>query len=216
MSAYRRTPQTASRYRPVLLTGLCFMALLASPFAGFALEGKVAEQGLLTGLKLAILPLTGLAWLAMARWIAWRRLPDEVRQEWQTGRLIAAEGAPRVEAPIRFDGSDGFIELRSEGVLVSHKALLGLQGMPGAMAHRWVADQAGQLFLPWHDCAEWIVEDDSDGPGFYRLPLRSGGHVRVRRLHGLASGEEAHLLDAVRSIGGCTVRLLADVDEASS
>lgn len=214
MSPYRRTPQTTSRYRPVLLTGLCFMALLASPFAGFALEGKVTEEGLLTGLKLAILPLAGLAWLAVARWIAWRRLPSEVRQEWREGRVIAAEGAPRVDAPIRFDGRDGFIDMRSEGVLVSHKALLGLQGMPDGMAHRWVADQAGQLFLPWQDCAEWIVEDDSDGPDFYRLRLRAGGHVCVRRLHGLANGDESRLLDAVRSIGGLAVRLLADVDEA--
>lgn len=214
MSLYRRTPQRTAGARPVILTAICLMALLASPFAGFAMEGKVAEQGLLTGLKLAILPLAGLVWLALARWIAWRRLPVEVRHEWQKGRLIAAEGAPRIEAPIRFaGGNDGFIELRGEGVLVSNKALLGLQGMPGAMAHRWVADHAGQLFLPWPDCAEWIVEDDSDGPDFYRLPLRSGGHVRVRRLHRLA-GDEARLLDAVRSIGGLAIRLLADVDDA--
>ncbi|MFZ5526874.1 MAG: hypothetical protein ACOZE7_09475 [Pseudomonadota bacterium] len=209
---YRRRPVPMRGSGRGMLTGVCLVAVLASPFAGFAIEGRVTEQGLLTGLKFALLPLPGLVWLTLSRWLAWRRLPSTIRQEWREGRVIAAEGAPRVEAPIRFDaGRYGFIELRSEGLVVSTQALLGLQGAPDGMAQRWVAEQAGQLFLAWQDCTEWTVEDDSDGPDFYRLPLHAGGHLRVRRLHQRPGGE-APLLDAVRSIGGLSVRLLADID----
>ena len=147
-------------------------------------------------MTLALLPLAGLAALALRRWRGWRALPPALREEWTWGRLVPAQGGPAVLPPVRFTQGDRWIEMRGDGVVASRTSLLGLQGVPRLLEASWVADQAGQLFVPWAEVVEWAVETDSDGPEFYRLVLRQGD-VRLRRLSP-AQGPECGVLDAVR------------------
>jgi len=206
---YRRTPLPATARTPLGWLAACWGLLVFSPFIGFALHGRVGEPGLVTGLALALLPLAGLAALALRRWHGWRALPPALREEWTWGRLVPAQGGPAVLPPVRFMQGDRWIEMRGDGVVVSRTSLLGLQGVPRLLEATWVADQAGQLFVPWAEVVEWAVEADSDGPDFYRLVLRQG-HVRLRRLSP-AQGSECGVLDAVRAVGRRPVRLRCDV-----
>lgn len=206
---YRRTPLPATARTPLGWLAACWGLLVFSPFIGFALHGRVGEPGLVTGLTLALLPLAGLAALALRRWGGWRALPPALREEWTRGRLVPAQGGPAVLPPARFTQGDRWIEMRGDGVVASRTSLLGLQGVPRLLEASWVADQAGQLFVPWAEVVEWAVETDSDGPEFYRLVLRQGD-VRLRRLSP-AQGSECGVLDAVRAVGRRPVRLRCDV-----
>lgn len=209
---YRRTPLPDTARTPLGWLAACWGLLVFSPFVGFAWHGRVDEQGLVTGLTLALLPLAGLAVLALRRWHGWRALPPTLRAEWNQGRLVPAAGAPVVQAPIRFaqrDRRDRWIEMRRDGLVFSRNGLLGLQGVPGWLEVAWAADRAGQLFVPWAELAQWVVEADSDGPDYYRLMLRQG-ELRLRRLCP-APGSECDVLDAVRAVGCRPVRLLCDV-----
>lgn len=206
---YRRTPLPATARTPLGWLAACWGLLVFSPFIGFALHGRVGEPGLVTGLTLALLPLAGLAALALRRWGGWRALPPALREEWTRGRLVPAQGGPAVLPPVRFTQGDRWIEMRGDGVVASRTSLLGLHGVPRLLEASWVADQAGQLFVPWAEVVEWAVETDSDGPEFYRLVLRQGD-VRLRRLSP-AQGSECGVLDAVRAVGRRPVRLRCDV-----
>lgn len=206
---YRRTPLPATARTPLGWLAACWGLLVFSPFIGFALHGRVGEPGLVTGLTLALLPLAGLAALALRRWGGWRALPPALREEWTRGRLVPAQGGPAVLPPVRFTQGDRWIEMRGDGVVASRTSLLGLQGVPRLLEASWVADQAGQLFVPWAEVVEWAVETDSDGPEFYRLVLRQGD-VRLRRLSP-TQGSECGVLDAVRAVGRRPVRLRCDV-----
>ena len=206
---YRRTPLPATARTPLGWLAACWGLLVFSPFIGFALHGRVGEPGLVKGLTLALLPLAGLAALALRRWRGWRALPPALREEWTRGRLVPAQGGPAVLPPVRFTQGDRWIEMRGDGVVASRTSLLGLQGVPRLLEASWVADQAGQLFVPWAEVVEWAVETDSDGPEFYRLVLRQGD-VRLRRLSP-AQGSECGVLDAVRAVGRRPVRLRCDV-----
>lgn len=207
---YRRTPLPDTARTPLGWLAACWGLLLLSPFIGFALHGRVGEPGLVTGLALALLPLAGLAGLAWRRWRGWRALTPALRAEWTQGRLVPAQGGPAVLPPVRFTEGDRWIEMRGDGIVASRTSLLGMQGVPRPLEAAWVADQAGQLFIPWDEVVEWAVETDSDGPDGYRLVLRQGG-LRLRRLMSPTQGTECDLLDAVRAVGGRPVRLLCDV-----
>jgi hypothetical protein len=83
---YRRTPLPAQVQTPVVWMALCILGLVFSPFAGFAIHGKVAVAGLVIGLWFAVIPLLGLAAIAIRRWYAWRGLPPHIAEEWTSGR----------------------------------------------------------------------------------------------------------------------------------
>jgi hypothetical protein len=103
------------------------------------------------------------------------------------------------------------MEFRAEGVLLSGHDVLGLQGTGQLLETTWVIQQSGQWLLAWNQIAEWIVDADSDGPDCYRLKLRPGGEVRVRRFDP-DGATECDLLDAVRGVGRVPIRLLCDVE----
>lgn len=202
-------PEAQFRLRWIFL----YLALLlASPFIGFAVVGKVGEAGMFVGLGIATIPLTVLAVLTIKRWFAIRRLPREIAEEWRYGRVIPPDGAPVLSPPVRFSCQDGFILIRTDGVIVSRGALLGFRGVPDAGAKTLITEIIGECFVTWSDIREWEVCTDSDGPDYYRLPLQGGGHVLVRRFvpH---EGRESNLLDAIRAVGKRPVRMFCDLDD---
>lgn len=209
---YRRTPLPAAAKPRLGAILACLVGMLACPFVGFAVVGRVGEAGLLLGLGLALLPLAGLATLAWQYHQGRRRLPPALAAEWMQGKLVAAAGGPAVTPPWRYARGKDWIELRCDGVLVSRHALLALPGVAEAMAKLWIAREIGEFFVEWAALSEWCVAEDSDAPDSYRLSLRAGGQLHLRRFRGEAAGEVA-LLDAVRSIGRLPVRLLCDVAE---
>lgn len=212
-SRYRRT-RLPSATRPRLgWRALCWTALIFSPFVGFTIHGRVDEAGLAVGLKFAALPLTSLALLAVAGRYAWRRLPSHIAEEWRSGRVVPAAGAPTVIAPARFSNKKELIEMRSEGLVVSRNTLLRMQGISDMMAKVWIVEHAGQMFVPWTDITEWIVETAMEGRDYYLLPLRGKGHLVVGRFRPVEASE-SELLDAVRSIGKLPVRLRCDIDDS--
>lgn len=190
---------------------LCWMCMIFSPFVGFSIHGKVTETGLETGLRFALFPLAGIVFLMLSRWRAWRRLPPHVAEEWRSGRLVPATGAPAVVPPIRFVNGKERIELLAEGVVVAQETILSISGVPDLIQKIWIADQLREIFVPWSDITEWVVDTSIDGPDYYLLQLRGVGAVKVGRLRILA-GSESDLLDAVRSIGKLPVRVRCDVD----
>ncbi|WP_459990876.1 hypothetical protein [Methylosoma difficile] len=208
---YRRTPLPKGASTPLGWFALCFMGLIFSPFVGFAIAGKVAAPGLIFGLLFAVLPLSGLTFIAVSRWLVWRRLPPDIAEEWKSGRVVPAIGAPTVIAPVRFANKMDRIEILPDGVVVSRYSLLMMQGVSEGMGKHWIAEQTGELFFPWTDITEWGVETDSDGPNFYLLMLRPKGMLRIRRFQP-DSATECDILDAVRYVGRLPVRLSCDVD----
>jgi len=207
---YRRTPlPAAARPRLGLIFG-CLALLLASPFIGFAVYGKVGEPGLQAGLGLALLPLGVLAVIAWRHGRGRQRLPPALAAEWMQGKPVPAAGGPAVAAPWRYARGEDWIELRRDGLLVSRHVLLALPGVAEAAGRMWMAGEIGEFFIEWTALGEWSVCDESDGPNAYRVSVRAGGRLHLRRFRGTAAGEVA-LLDAVRSIGGLPVRVLAEV-----
>lgn len=208
---YRRTPLPEQAKPPVGWLVLCHAGLMFGPFVGFWIHGKVAIPGLVIGLVFAVIPLFGLIFMALRHWYAWRRLPRSIAEEWKSGKKVPAEGAPAVDPPVRFSKGKYWIEIQAEGLLCSRSCLLALPRVSEAVAKLWVADHAGQLFIPWADIAEWSVEIDSDGPDYYVLRLRTEGLIRVCRFSP-DRASESDLLDAVRSVGKVPLRLCCDVD----
>ena len=210
-ASYRRTPLPKSAQMPTGWLALCLMSLIFSPFVGFALDGKVSHTGLVTGLWFALVPLSAITFIWLTRWHAWRRLPSQLVEEWTAGRLIPAVEAPSVMQPVLYSDENNWLEMQTDGVTVARQCLLSMQGVPHAQQLLWVADLCGDLFVPWHDISEWIVETDSDGPDYYLLKLQPKGTLRVRRFLPDAATEST-LLDAVRSVGKRPVRLRCDID----
>lgn len=206
---YRRRPLPQYARTPLGWVALCMMGLVFSPFVGFAIHGKVSTAGLVIGLWFALVPLAGLAAIAVLRWQGWRRLPADLAEEWASGKVVPAEVAPHVVPPVRFTSGKHWLEMRGEGLAFSRSCLLSMQGV--SLAGLRVADFAGEVFIPWDDIVDWGVDTDSDGPDFYRLSLRAGGLLRVRRL-APEDADECRLLDAVRSVGRVPLRLRCDVD----
>jgi len=204
---YRRATLPATARTSVGWLALCWFGLIFSPFVGFALHGKVDERGLQIGLGFALIPLAGLAAVLCRR--NGRAIPPALRAQWDAGRVIPAEGAPAVAAPVRFTQGRHWIEMHADGVAFARSSLLGMQGVPRLIEASWVVEQAGQWFVPWADITEWVVEADSDGPDYCRLLLRQG-QIRLRRMTPDA-GSECDVLDAVRAVGHCPVRLRCDV-----
>jgi hypothetical protein len=207
---YRRTPLPAAPKPRLGAILACLAATLAGPFIGFAVVGQVSEAGLLLGIGLSLLPLAGLAVLVRQYHRRLRRLPPALAAEWMQGRLVPAAGGPAVTPPWRYARGKDWIELRSDGLLVSRHVLLALPGVAEAMERLWMAGEIGEFFVEWTALGEWSVCDESDGPDTYRVSVRAGGWLHLRRFRGEAAGEVA-LLDAVRSIGGLPVRVLAEV-----
>ena len=207
---YRRTPLPREASTPLGWLALWLFLLIFSPFFGFAIHGKVDESGLLVGLAFAAAPLLALAYLALRRWQGMRLTPRDILDEWKFGRVVAAEGAPMVAPPIRFASKKNWIELRSEGIAMASYNFLSIRGTDNPLGTTWIAQHAGQIFIPWSGTTEWIVDSDIDGSDCYRVQLHPRGELRIRRFTPETTSECA-LLDAVRSVGKLPVRLKCDV-----
>jgi hypothetical protein len=213
---YHRTPFPPGTQPKTGWRMVCWLLIVFSPFIGFAIQGKVVEQDLLTGLYLALIPVGGLILLGQLDRAARRRIPADVMSEWRHGRLIPPEGAPAITPPQRYAHARHWLDLSADGVLISRSALLQLHGSGGFADHvaaLHTADAAGQYYVPWSDITTWEVCTDSDGPNYHRLVLRPSGSVQVRRFRPDA-GHEADLLDGVRAIGRVPVRLHDDLTAA--
>lgn len=189
---------------------LLWFALIFSPFIGFTLEGNVSEAGLAKGMPFALVAIAGLVALGLKDARALRRLPEDVRAQWREGRLVPADGAPRVCPPARFAANRDFIEMVPEGVVIARRTLLTMHGVADRMRKIWVSEQVGQLFVPWRDIEEWVVDTALEGEDPYTLQLKTGGAYTLRRFQPDGAGE-ADLLDAVRSIGKVPVRMRTDL-----
>jgi hypothetical protein len=207
---YRRTPLPKEACTPLGWLAFWVFLLVFSPFFGFAIHGKVDEAGLMIGLAVATVPLVALSWLVVRRWNAMRVMPRHILEEWQLGRVVAAEGAPMIASTARFVNKKNWIEFRSEGVVLSSQNFLGAPGTKQLFQTSWVVQQSGQLFISWNDVVEWIVDSGSDGPDYYRLKLHQG-EAKIRRFRP-EEATECDLLDAVRGVGRVPVRLLCDVE----
>lgn len=211
INAYRRTPLPQNAKTPISWVGFCFMCLIFSPFVGFAIHGKVAVAGLVTGLQFALLPLFALAVIVFLRWRSWQQLPPQIIEEWTSGRVVSPEGAPLLSSPTRFAHDKNWIEMQVEGVTIAKYNILSMQNVSQLLSKAWVSEQLGYLFVPWSDVIEWVVQTDSDGPDYFLIKLLPKGALTVRRFHPDGT-TECNLLDGVRSIGKRPVRLLCDVD----
>lgn len=125
---------------------------------------------------------------------------------------VGAVSTKMTATPARFSHQNDSIEIQPEGIVVSRSTLLGLRGVEDGAGKMWIAQTVNDYFVPWSDLSEWEVHTDSDGPNFYRLILRTKGHILIRRFHP-AEGCEADLLDAVRHVGKLPIRLLCDLDD---
>ncbi len=210
MHPYRRTPLPRQAQTPVAWVAFCFVALLASFPAGFALHGRVETPGIVLGLRLALFPLAGLAFTAIRHWYFWRKLPPDIASEWKHGRVVPPAGANAVEPPLRFTEAQCWVQVLQDGISISRTALLRMQFVADFQARTWAADEAGQTFVSWAEIKEWSVHLDSDGPDFYALRLRPKGSMVIRRM-GAGTPRERELLDAVRSVGKVPVRVLCDL-----
>lgn len=208
---YRRTPLPTEARTPLGWLALWLFLLIFSPFFGFAIHGKVDESGLMIGLAVAAVPLLALSYLVVRRWHGMRLTPHHILDEWQFGRVVAAEGAPMIASPVRFANKKNWIEFRSEGVVLSSHNVLGMYGTKQLLKTSWMVQQSGQLFVPWSDVVEWVVESDSDGPDYYRLKLHPRGELKIRRFRP-EMATECELLDAIRSVGKLPIRLQCDVE----
>lgn len=210
---YLLTPLPSSARTPLGWVALCFFALIFSPFVGFAIHGKVETPGLIIGLKFAILPLLGLTAIAIARWIAWRRLPPELVREWMHGKVVPADGAPMVVPPVRFADGDCWIRMSRDAVTASKQTLISMQGVPQTWSKVRAIAESGEVSAPWSDVIEWTVETDSDGPDYQSLHLRGGGRIKLRRF-APKHATESELLDAVRSVGKVPIRVRSAIYES--
>jgi hypothetical protein len=209
---YQLTPIPKAARRHLGWFALCFFALIFSPFVGFAIHGKVETPGLIIGLKFAILPLLGLAAIAILREIAWRRLPPELVREFRQGKLVPADGAPVVVPPVRFANGDCWIRMSRDGVTASKQTLISMPGVPQMIAKVRAVAESGEVSARWSDVVEWSIEEDSDGPDYHWLQLRGGGAIKLRRF-APKQATESDILDAVRSVGKVPVRLRSAVNE---
>jgi hypothetical protein len=209
-TAYRRSPLPKSAQAPLGWLAICVAGVIFSPFVGFSVHGTVDNTGLIVGLAFSVLPFTGLVAIAAIRWYAWRRLPTRLAEEWTAGKIVPAEGAPSVLLPVQFSDLKNRVEIWPDGVVLSRATILAILGFPGAASQKWISEQVGELFVPWKDIAEWVVETDSDAPDYYELKLHPRGKIRVQRFKPFA-GNECDLLDAVRSAGNLPIRLRCDV-----
>ena len=196
---------------PIGWLALCFMGLIFSPFIGFSIHGRVATPGLVIGLWFAVIPLSGLVTISLLRWYAWRRLPPHIAKEWTFGKIVPAEGAPTIIPPVRFSNGKNWIDILKNGVAFSRNCLLLMQGVSDTLAKARVADSVGEMFIPWDDILEWGVDEDMDAPDYYRLSLRAGGIITLRRFKP-EDASECDLFDAVRNVGLVPVRIRCEVD----
>lgn len=197
---------------------LGWVAIVFSPFIGFAIHGSVEGEAL----AFAILPLlVGAALVIHARVGLWRerqKLPKEVREQARLGKVLPPFHATETSLnEIRYcaaRNNTGEVLLNESGVWISQKAFLQASfGLAKEVASAISAAQATPVDyihqVEWGAIDEWHVKDAwSDTPPHYELVYRNRQHVSV--LRPLDRSVEPQLLDYVRSAGQCPVRLFAN------
>lgn len=218
---YRRTPLPKAAHKPMVLVIPLWMLLIFSPFVAFTVNGKVDDSNWTPAFVTAGFCIAALAAIALRQARTYRALPKDIRDEYRFGRLIDRDARVGVAATgcayrSKSKGAD-IVELNSEGVVFAPSAMVGASfaaarqyASMNAFAHIGGAANIPAHRIPWSDITEWQVHEDSDNPDFYRLMLRDGGHVELRRPHYATS--ESPILDFVRKAGQRPVRLFCDVD----
>jgi hypothetical protein len=218
--SYRRTPLPASAVMPVWLIFGLWMLIVFSPFVAFSVNGRVSDEDWTPAFLTAGASLAVIGFLTARSMWYYFRLPAQLRAEYSRGRVMM---------PVRgYVQSGGFsfvagrhkaavVELRPAGVRISGAALgrsapekARAKAGTRAKALRLDGKRHRSLTLGWSDIREWQVREDLHGRNCYQLQLAHG-----RRIDVLAPDDaetEAQVLDHVRSVGFCPVRLLRDVE----
>lgn len=216
---YERTPIPADARPRMRFVMPLWFAIILSPFVAFAANGKVDDSNWTPGLITAGIALFALVVLHLRARANYANLPAWHRDEYAHGKLFAATAGNGTRAHPRefvLAAPHANLRLSNEGISFPPAAWLGADATRRAGAVRmltraWrdgcmnVADQA----IAWRDIAEWQVHDESEAADYYRLSLKDGGNVRLRRPP--KPRDEHELLDAVRSLGQVPVRLFCDI-----
>ncbi len=218
---YRRTPLPKNMHRPYALVIPLWLLLIFSPFVAFTVNGKVDDSNWTPAFVTAGLCIAALVSINLRAARAYRALPPDLRDEYKFGRLfMPAAGHDAAEAHCAYSAKSKrppVVELDLEGVLFAPSAMTGASFAAARhyanlnmFAHLGAAADVPVHRIPWSDVEEWQVYDDSDDPDFYRLVLRDGGHINLRRPRDATS--ERKILDFVRTAGKRPVRIFCDVE----
>lgn len=217
--SYARTPIPADARPRMRFVMPLWLAIVFSPFAAFAANGKVDDSNWTPALITAGLALFALVLLHIRARSNYLNLPAWHRAEYTHGKLFPAIGRQSLQAQGRqFDlaSPKAVLRLSRDGLAFSAAAWLGADRARRTEALRmlWHAARERRMNVPeqtilWRDIVEWQVHDGSEAADYYRVRLADGGHVRLHRPH--KRRDEYELLDTVRSTGQTAVRLFCDI-----
>lgn len=197
-----------------------WMGIILSPFVAFTVNGRVDDSNWTPAIVTAVSCLAGLLLIHVRAARSYRQLPPAVLAEYASGRVVPPlENVGGEKSTIEF-GPRGpqtpLAGLTPNGIWFAPDAICGASwGRRLKLGDIDIkAGVAGARDLPthafeWDELFEWQVRDDTDGPDYYRLVLRDGDHVDLKRP--IDPDGEPEILDYVRAVGGRPVRLLCDV-----
>jgi hypothetical protein len=191
--------------------------IIFSPFISFAIHGTVGSEGL----KYTVFPLViGFAMMITSSLRVRRerqKIPKEILEQSRYGKLFPA-------LPKRDGHLDTFlyeskkrgnaqVTLDHTGVWVSAAALqraswkITKELLPIMTANQYAPVEYIH-HVAWNELVEWQVSSDSDGPDYYTLCYQDQKFITLSRPYGRSV--EPALLDYVRSVGQCPVRLFCN------
>lgn len=196
---------------------LGWAVIIFSPFIGFAIHGTVGEEGLTFAIFPFIVGCVLVVSSSFRTWRDWRKLPKEVRKQPNRGKLFPPLAIPEARAgELTYHvakNNKGEVLLSEKGVAISQKALHQASwGLMKEVAAGLSAAQATPVDyihqVEWSALAEWQVKDNSDGLDYYTLCYRDKRSISILRPFDRAL--EPRVLDYVRSVGQCPVRLFVN------
>lgn len=210
---YRLDPRPGEgRYQLALVLG--WMLIIFSPFIAFTIHGKVAEEAFVW----AVLPcVAGFGWMVLAGRRYRQRVPKEMRYQRGCGKVFEILPAPAASpAELVYAGKrhhKALVTLNGQGVFISPQARLAMSWKMAkenfsALVGSHQAGVSIDFPVRWEELAEWQVQANSDGPDYYQLCYRNHQHISLLRPKDRAI--EPALLDYVRGVGQCPVRLMDD------
>ena len=197
-----------------------WMGIIFSPFVAFTVNGRVDDSNWTPAIFTALACLAGLAFIRIRTSRRYAELPAAIQSEYHHGRVMPPfQGRAGETSPLEFGPrgrEQSLAGLTLKGIWFAPEAICGASwGQRRKMAVVNIkAGLAGGAELPahafdWSEVVEWQVRNDTDGPDYYRIVLRDGAHVDLKRPRNPA--EEPPILDYVRAVGSRPVRLLCDV-----